>query len=547
MIENIRFSNEKVFIQVNDMLSYRINKISNDVQSIIYNTEIISLLNANYQNSNDGEIINNANQINAYLQAIGASEDILSVTLSFSNDNPMSEYFPDFNHEHKPSMNWNEYRDGLSEETRWILLSDFSGNKSISILLYVYSSNDYQVITAVIWLTINPYNFTNILRNSINTEGTVFYIFNHRKQIILSSEDMENWLNEESLIGLLSDDSPEFFSKMISLDGRHFFASYKKINSLKGWSPNWTLVSITPFDRIQQPIDNMFRNILLIIIISASVFFVFSFLFSSSISQRISSLTYGMREVQKGKFKGMIIPRGSDEITELMSDFNYMIKRIEILMSENMKYISDSRRNELFALQSQINPHFLYNTLDLINWIAMKHDVPEISEIVYSLSRFYKLSLNQGREIVTLSDEVNHITAYLEIQNKRFENSIYLSIDIPGELLGCSITKLTLQPLVENALVHSILWKRSKKITLKISAKKDNANMIVTVWDNGDGIPAEKLSGLVENGFKSQTGYGLANINERIKLYFGVQYGIEVESRYGEYTAVLITLPIRRS
>jgi two-component system sensor histidine kinase YesM len=276
---------------------------------------------------------------------------------------------------------------------------------------------------------------------------------------------------------------------------------------------------------------------------SVFVFFIFSFLFTSSITRRINSLILGMREVQEGKFNGTIIPRGSDEITELMSDFNYMIKRIEILLEENARHINEARRNELTALQSQINPHFLYNTLDLINWTAVRHDIPEIYETVQSLSKFYRLSLNQGRSIVPLSDELEHVKAYLKIQRRRFDGILDWTIDVPENLARYSVVKFILQPLVENAILHGILKREPKRGSVVISAREEGDELVLAVHDNGAGIPVEKLKGFLQGGFGFRNGYGLSNINERIKLYYGEQYSIRVESNWGEYTRVSITLP----
>jgi two-component system sensor histidine kinase YesM len=542
---NISFSNEKAFTQAGDMLSYRFDKISESVQSIIYSTDIVSLFDVNYGESGENAIIKASNKINVYLDAIRSNPDVLNIILHFPKDNPLLEYYPDQNKEPAILIDWNKYRNDSSEETPWVLVPGFNGDKNISRILYIYNMSDFRVMTAAICIIINPHSFTEILKNAVNTRGTVVYMLNSRNEVIFSSEKTKNWLDDDGLIGLQQIGSSGSYSGTINLEGKQTFTSYRKIKRQKWSSPNLTLVSITPLEEIQRPINGMFKNTLLVTVISAVVSFIFAFLFSSSITRRINSLTYGMRQVQRGKFKDTIIPKGADEITELMSDFNYMTKRIEILMIENSQYISDSRRNELLALQSQINPHFLYNTLDLINWMALKHGIGDISETIQSLSRFYKLSLNQGREIVPLSDEIDHVRAYLDVQNRRFEGAIYSEIDIPRELLGCQITKLTLQPLVENAILHGILPKEFKKGTIKISAEKNNICLIMTIRDDGEGIPEKELESLRKNSFKLGAGYGLFNINERIRLYFGSQYGLRVESREGEYTSVQVILPLR--
>jgi two-component system sensor histidine kinase YesM len=473
------------------------------------------------------------------------SPDIIDISLYLPKENPLSEYYPDQSRESSIPIDWGKYCNTLSEEMPWVLLPDTSGEKNISRFLYIYNTSDFRVMTAAICIIINPHSFTEILKNAVNTEGTVVYMLNSWNEVILSSEKTKNWLDDDGLISSQQINSLESYSDTIALEGKQTFTSYRKINQQKWYSPNWKLVSITPLEEIQRPINQMFKNILMVTIISATVSFIFVFTFSSSLTRRINSLICGMRQVQKGKFKGMIIPGGSDEITELMSDFNYMTKRVEILMAENSQYISDSRRNEFIALQSQINPHFLYNTLDLINWMALKHGIRDISETIQSLSNFYKLSLNQGKEIVSLSDEIDHVRAYLEVQNRRFEGAILSDIDIPEEFLGCQITKLTLQPVVENAILHGILPKELKKGTIKISAEKVGINLIVTVRDNGKGILEKELESLQKDSFRLRTGYGLSNINERIRLYFGSQYGIRIESRQGEYTSVQVILPLQ--
>jgi two-component system sensor histidine kinase YesM len=327
------------------------------------------------------------------------------------------------------------------------------------------------------------------------------------------------------------------------INGQWMYISTRETGHLNWHRPNWILVSLTPIENLQQPIKRSITVVMLVALVSTLVFSVFAFFFTTSITRRINSLISGMRKMQTGNLDVTIIPRGSDEISELMADFNYMTKRIGILLEENAKQIDISRRNELIALQSQINPHFLYNTLDLINWTAVNREIPEIYEIVQALSKFYKLSLGQGKNIVSLHDEIQHVCAYMDIQCRRFDNAIIFINTVPESLFGYSIVKLTLQPLVENAIIHGIMKKPVRRGTITITAKETPEAIILQIHDDGAGLENEKLQSIFKSGFSPENGYGLSNVNTRIKLYFGKPYGLNIESISGEYTKVIITLP----
>jgi two-component system sensor histidine kinase YesM len=473
--------------------------------------------------------------------------DILEVFLYLSAADPLSDHFQRYGTmESISGASWFTYLQNSPAEAPWVFWHDAKGNRVISMLRRLYSITDFHTVIAVLRVNVNSTLLVDVLQNAVNTQGTEVFLINTLNEVILSSGNFPDWPYHDSLDIFLKKAAAQPGPKpgaTLALDGRRVFTSLRKTGRPDWYRPNWTLLSVTPLEYIQNPINRIIRGVMLAALVSTLIFFAFSFLFTSSITRRINTLTGGMREVQEGKFSGTIIPRGSDEITELMSDFNYMIKRIEFLLEENTRRTGEARRNELIALQSQINPHFLYNTLDLINWTALRHDIPEIYETVQSLSRFYKLSLNQGRNIVPLSDELEHVKAYLDIQCRRFDGVLDWTIDVPETLTRYSMVKLTLQPLVENAILHGILKKEPKKGRVMIFAGEEDDKLALAVRDNGAGIQEEKLNDFLRSGFGSRNGYGLSNINERIKLYYGEQYGLRIESKQGEYTCVFITLP----
>lgn len=190
----------------------------------------------------------------------------------------------------------------------------------------------------------------------------------------------------------------------------------------------------------------------------------------------------------------------------------------------------------------------MYNTLDLLKWKAVKHNDQEIQELVTALSNYYRKSLAKGKDIVTLMDEIEHISAYVYIQNKRFDDCIRLTLEIPEDVKGCMIPRITLQPIVENALLHGLLEKAEPNGTILIRAEKSGELLEITIRDDGIGMDREKADRLLTedcDGSITGSGYGLKNIDERIKLTFGKNYGLRFTSRPGEGTTVMITMPAR--
>jgi len=204
------------------------------------------------------------------------------------------------------------------------------------------------------------------------------------------------------------------------------------------------------------------------------------------------------------------------------------------------------RKAEFDLLQAQINPHFLYNTLDAIVWSAEAGNEKQVVKMVGSLSEFFRSSLNKGKEIVTIREELSHVRSYLEIQQIRYQDILDYEIDVPEELYVNEIPKITVQPVVENALYHGIKEKRGGG-KISVTGREDGADYVITVSDNGIGMEPDRLQevrdGLTDSSPDSKKIYGLYNVNQRIKLDFGDEYGLSIDSVYDEGTTVTIRLP----
>jgi two-component system, sensor histidine kinase YesM len=221
-----------------------------------------------------------------------------------------------------------------------------------------------------------------------------------------------------------------------------------------------------------------------------------------------------------------------------------MIDEIKILLEQHYNAGLKIKNAEYKLLQAQINPHFLYNTLELVNWMAINRDVFDISELIQKLTRYYRLSLSKGAEVITIKDEVEHALTYLDIQNKRFDNCAKIIVNINERILECKVIKVILQPIVENAFYHGILEKYNEKGTISIRGILHDGIISIFVEDDGVGMSKEKVNSILS--FKkndTESGYGVLNTHNRLKLQYGNQYGLNYTSIEGKKTIVEIRIP----
>ena len=273
---------------------------------------------------------------------------------------------------------------------------------------------------------------------------------------------------------------------------------------------------------------------------------VLSYYIPLSITRPIRKLSEVTDQVAKGDLTVRSDVRSGAEVSVLSDSLNTMIDKIDELLEQVKKEQIRLRKAEFELLQSQINPHFLYNTLDAIVWLAEAGEQKKVVSMVGSLSDFFRTSLNQGKDIITIKEELQHSRSYLEIQQMRYQDILNYEIHVPEELHRYLIPKITIQPLVENALYHGIKNKRGLG-RIVISGRKEEDFLILQIEDNGIGMRKERLD-QVKEGMNQKIPtekdiYGLYNVNERIRLNFGEKYGLSIESTYGEGTVVSIILP----
>jgi two-component system sensor histidine kinase YesM len=286
------------------------------------------------------------------------------------------------------------------------------------------------------------------------------------------------------------------------------------------------------------------------------LFLIASMIISMFISQRISKpikeLRRSMQAVEQGNFDILADIRSSSEIGELGKDFNIMVGEIKKLLRRVTMEEEQKRENELKALQMQINPHFLYNTLDSVIWMAEKGKQEEVIAMISALARLFRISISKGKEIIDVASEIEHVKNYLTIQKIRYKDRLDYRIEVEEEIRSFRIVKIILQPLVENAIYHGIKNSAASG-TVVISGRRTPEGMELAVRDDGIGMDRDALERVrqrlhspppdVSEPDGGHNGVGVRNVDERIKLYFGSAYGLKFESRENEGTTVFIRLP----
>ncbi|GIK39851.1 MAG: histidine kinase [Chloroflexota bacterium] len=277
-----------------------------------------------------------------------------------------------------------------------------------------------------------------------------------------------------------------------------------------------------------------------------------AWIISASIYIPIKKLHDVTTTITKNDLQALMTRDNVDEITELGLNFNIMIGRIRELLAAKIKEQEHLKKAELRALQAQINPHFLYNTLDTIIWLAEANKTAQVIEIVRALSSFFRIALSKGQDWITIHQEIEHVRSYLTIQKMRYRDILDYKIEVDEDILDGVILKLTLQPLVENALYHGIKNKRNGG-TITVRARRTDQNVVLLeVQDDGVGFTSYKLAQIqqeINNDSEEialkESGFGLENVNKRIKLFYGKQYGLSIDSHYLEGTRVTVTIPLK--
>ena len=405
----------------------------------------------------------------------------------------------------------------------------------------IYDNGTYDAYMAIYY---SGQEFQQILSDNLTLDGSVSYIINERNNLVSASSNSLAgiyWLNYDRIMeSFMSSNS--FIEQDIL--GQTVYVGFYRIRQ-----PGWFMVTVLPSPPLIRQSNILVFQFLLIYVCVFALAFVLANILSRSITGRISSVISQMRTVRYGPPVPMDTPVAHDEIGDLIDTYNYMTRKMNQLIEKQAKAAEDLRIAEFNSLQAQINPHFLYNTMDMINWMAQQGRTLEVSNAVQNLSRFYKLTLSRKKGISSIAKEEEHVSIYVHLQNMRYHDSISLISDIPDELMEYQIPKLTLQPVVENSILHGILEKPSKSGTIVLTGWVEEEDIVLLISDDGVGIAPDKLPVILSgNGTSISGGTNIAiyNTHRRLQVLYGTKYGLSYSSHLGQGTEVQIRIPAKK-
>lgn len=375
-------------------------------------------------------------------------------------------------------------------------------------------------------------------QNTIGTKGYVF-ILDESGNIVYHPQQQQlyNELQTEN-IALITDTEDDTVRTGTGNKGKLYCISRSN-------KTGWTVVGCMSVSELLKKSNQAQSIYVLISAILMIVALIFSSFLAKGLTYPIQRLRDSMARVQEGDFNGADVEIDSEnEIGSLTRSFNVMTHRIQELMEQNVKDQEAKRKSELKALQSQINPHFLYNTLDSIIWMAEGKKYEEVVLMTASLARLLRQSISNEDEVVPISREVEYAKGYLTIQKMRYKDKLEFQIDVEPSILNIPLIKLVLQPIIENAIYHGLKYKESKGLLLVKGFMKDG-NAVLKVIDDGVGMDEETLAHIYDRHKVNyhSNGVGVYNVQKRLKLYYGENYGITYESEQGVGTTATITIP----
>lgn len=434
------------------------------------------------------------------------------------------------------SSNW--YNDVINLKGRYLININAGGNlvpntgkNNVSMIRVVYDF-DKLVPIGILIINITEDFFSPIIEETKQKYNTSFILLDDNENPIIignKKDPIISSLKEEYMHGIIE-----------TIDGVEYYVLSSSLDDY-----NWKLVSYTPIETINQNINPFNSFLILLISVTVIVYLIASLFTAHYVTQPISKLITAMQGVKKGHFKPVTILTGQDEIGELKDTYNLMIEEIEKMIIKEVSTEKQKRKLALSILNEQIKPHFLYNTLDSISYLALSHNNKEVYDAIHALGQFYKESLNKGNAMTTFEAEITMIKNYLTLQKLRYHTLINDTYQLEEETLKIPILKNTLQPLVENCIYHGIK-PSGEPGNINISSRLENNRLYIYIEDDGLGMTKETLLSLqtdsIDDNIKS---FGLRGTIARLRIHYGVDDIYEVKSERFKGTQIILKLPVQ--
>ena len=531
-------------LRLDDYLE-NLTKISQD---LLYEDKIYDTLKRSSDSEDPLRQFEYESTVNSHLKMVVISRPEIRSLCIFANDG--RAYYQDDNTKEAGLRQDIPYPDML-ERARLMkgkpYVHTVSENKKVKAIYLVRQINDR-----------DDFKELGLLVMKIKTEllGEVYQgLTGNLQNIVILSPDMD-------LIAGRNSDDPTVYSGLLSDkingdagervdEGAGLFVSYITLKST-----GWKVAAYVALDELYKDANTLRRNIIMLCFIVILVLTVLTMFIAFDIVKPINQLVKGMKKVQAGESNVRVEVDRGDELGFLNKAFNEMSGEINHLVNWVYREQLTRKEAELKALQSQINPHFLFNTLEAINWLAQLNHVPEIRNTVSDLSDLMEGSIGRDDRLITLKEEITYADKYISLQKRRFGDRLELIKNVQPEVEGIKIPRLLIQPLIENAVYHGIERIRGKGVITLNAVKRGNC-VSIEVVDNGAGMEREELEQLNSRlsmdsgtyfknlGDKKSRSIGIENVNRRIKLFYGESYGLKIDSEAGKFTKAAVSIPFK--
>lgn len=506
-----------------------VERIHSDMLSICSNTDVHSLINTYETSHEEKELYNDKFGLNLEkfyrIKDLISNSDIMKATIYMPESNLaiVCTNTSFFVQSYEKNNNVNE---SIEHPGTFIYHTNNKGNNnSVQISKAIYDTKNWNNILAVLTCEID---ISTIGSHILSTQGSMYLFDRDNTQIypyqandmVLENIKGNDFKNKYEIIG-----DTLYYSKPISIN-------------------DWILVSTVPLDNIFQSMNSFLKSFVAAAILILILTMILFALYTNYVTYPIRDLAEKISNTTSEPFKEIEYRfKSKDEVSVLYESFNKMIRHINDLFAKVRMANNAEKEAELKALQAQINPHFIYNILDSINWLAVKHKAYDIQQMVLDLATMLRFSLNNGQNIIFVKDELEQVRSYIKLQQIRYPNMFKVTYNIDERILSFRIIKLLLQPLVENAIVHGFdQIDYCGIILIDGFLKKDN--IILRISNNGNMVDLEKIQKYLNYTPDEQvSSYGLKNVNDRLKNLYGDEYGIKF-SIENNYTVATITIPI---
>ena len=530
---------EQEVYQIKENILLKVNLTEEFAKTLAYNKRLQDFLNDTYSRTAN-DVISYNTEIVPLTNQLFSMKSSLYNSLTFYYDNASIPEAWDYFRGIHTLDKYEGMQENIKNDRKlfWWQMDDIHTNKSTSYFLKI-KSYDLTKNIAILELSIPDKILYDALNKTRMTYPGEICIIDKSLKVMLnlnSKSYAKGTIFPVDSDGLLKGDS---LQSIRTVNGEESVVTLRRVGGLDAY-----IAAVTPLSGFDSSLKKIKVNILVtLVLVFAILLLVISFI-NKNLLKRLKILVNEMKLIREGHLKSNVPVNSNDEIGELTHNFNNMTGRIENLVERIIEAKALEKEAELRALEAQINPHFLFNALSSISWVAKAYKNHKVVEMTNALARFYRFIMDNEVLVTEVGNELENLEAYLLIQNTRFNGMFHVFYDIDPGFLGCRILKLILQPVVENALSHGIGPKMAHG-TIIIRLEERGGSLVFQIIDDGVGMAEEVLHRIAENRRMSDKsgGYAIKNVNDRLKIFYGDQYGVTVYSKRGMGTTVEICFP----